>query len=88
VKVLFKKTFLKDLAAVPAQARPQIERFVFEEMPRIESIQAAGRIEKLKGHSGYYKTRFGDYRVGMWIEGDTVVFERVLHRKEIYRKFP
>ena len=88
MKVLFKKTFLKDLAAVPAKARPQIERFVFEEVPGIESIQAAGRIEKLKGYTGYYKARFGDYRIGLWIEGDTVVFERVLHRKEIYRKFP
>ncbi|MFL6234149.1 MAG: type II toxin-antitoxin system RelE family toxin [Thermoanaerobaculia bacterium] len=88
MKVLFKKVFLKDLAAVPAKMRPQIERFVFEEMPRIESVEAIGRVEKLKGYTGYYKTRFGDYRVGMRVEGDTVTFERVLNRKEIYRKFP
>jgi mRNA interferase RelE/StbE len=88
VKVLFKKIFLKDLAAIPARARPQIERFAFEEMPGIESIQAAGKIEKLKGYPDCYKIRFGDYRVGLRAEGETVIFERVLHRKEIYRKFP
>jgi mRNA interferase RelE/StbE len=79
---------LKDLAAIPAKVRSQIERFAFEEMLGIESIQAAGKIEKMKGYTGCYKTRFGDYRVGMRVEDETVIFERVLHRKEIYRKFP
>ncbi len=88
MKVLFKKAFLKDLAVVPSGTRSQIERFLFEEMPRIESIQAAGKIEKMKGYKDFYKTRFGDYRVGMRVEGETVTFERVLHRRDIYRKFP
>ncbi len=88
MKVLFKKVFLKDLAAIPTKPRLQIERFVFEEMPQAESVQETGRVEKLQGYSDYYKARFGDYRVGIRIEGDTVVFERVLNRKEIYRKFP
>lgn len=79
---------MKDLAAIPAKVRSPIEQFVFEEIPGIESIQAAGKVEKLKGHTGCYKTRFGDYRVGMRVQGETVIFERVLHRKEIYRKFP
>ncbi len=57
-------------------------------MPGLPSIQASGKAEKLKGYAGYYKTRFGDYRVGMRVDGETVTFERVLHRKEIYRKFP
>jgi mRNA interferase RelE/StbE len=88
VRILFKKVFLKDLAAIPSKVRTQIERFVFEEMPRTQSIQEVGKIEKMQGYAGYYKIRFGDYRVGMKVEGDTVIFERVLHRKEIYRKFP
>jgi mRNA interferase RelE/StbE len=88
VKILFKKVFLKDLAGIPSRVRVQIERFVFEEMPRTKSIQAVGKVEKMHGYSGYYKVRFGDYRVGMQVVGETVIFERVLHRKEIYRKFP
>ena len=88
MKVLYQKVFLKDLAAIPSKTRAQIERFAFEEVPRAESIEGTGRAEKLKGYSGFYKARFGDYRVGMRIEADIVTFQRVLHRKEIYRKFP
>ncbi len=88
MNVLFQKIFLKDLAAIPSKTRAQVEQFVFEDVPQAESVHAVGKIEKLQGYTGYYKARFGNYRVGMKIEGKTVTFERVLNRKEIYRKFP
>jgi len=88
MKVEYRKRFLKDLAEVPSHIRPAIERFVFEELPQADSRQVTGRIEKLKGHQGFFKVRFGDYRVGLSLSCDTVTLERVLNRKDIYRKFP
>ena len=32
--------------------------------------------------------RFGDYRAGLKLENDTLYFERILHRKEIYKFYP
>lgn len=29
-----------------------------------------------------------DYRIGFYLEGDTVVLSRILNRKDIYKKFP
>ena len=29
-----------------------------------------------------------DFRIGFYLEGDTVVLSRILNRKEIYKKFP
>ena len=57
-------------------------------MPSANTISEAGKIEAMKGYPNYYKVRFGSYRIGIKIEKDRVVFERVLHRKEIYRFFP
>jgi mRNA interferase RelE/StbE len=88
VKTSYRKRFLKDLASLPSQVRAQVEHFVFEEMPQAGSLQETGRAERMTGYPGCYKARFGSYRVGMVLEADTLVFERVLHRKEIYRKFP
>jgi mRNA interferase RelE/StbE len=42
----------------------------------------------MKGYPSYYKIRFGSYRVGIKLENEIVIFERALHRKEIYRYFP
>jgi len=88
MKVAYRKRFLKDLATLPSHIRPTIERFVFNELPAVDSLQAIGKVEKLKGQEGYFKIRFGEYRVGLSFSNDTVTLERVLNRKDIYRKFP
>jgi mRNA interferase RelE/StbE len=88
VKVRYRKKFLTDLARIPSDHRKAIEKFVFEEAPRLNSLSESGRVERMKGHKSCYKVRFRSYRVGLRLEDDTVCFERVLHRKEIYRFFP
>jgi mRNA interferase RelE/StbE len=88
VKVQYRKRFLKELAEVPAAQRREIEQFVFDEFIALQSISESGKIERMKGYPGFYKIRFGEYRVGLKLEGDTVILERVLHRKDIYRYFP
>ena len=88
MKVLYRKKFLKELAKIPYNVRKNIEKFVFEELPEADSIYAVGKIERMKGYNSFYKVRYGFYRIGIKIDNDTVILERVLHRKEIYRYFP
>ncbi len=88
MKVEYRKRFLKELAKIPASQRIEVENFVFDELPTLSRIAESGKIEQLKGYHGYYKIRFGDYRIGLHVEGDTLVLERALHRKDIYRYFP
>lgn len=84
MKVLYQKKFLKDLAAIPSTQRLKIENFVFETPFKLKSFEEL-KAEKMTGYKNYYKIRFGDYRVGFHFENETITFERVLHRKEIYR---
>lgn len=88
MRVRYQKAFLKELASIPPNLRARIEQFVFEELPQADSLEETGKAERMKGYPGFYKARFGDYRIGMRVEGGSVILERVLHRKDIYRKFP
>jgi len=89
MQLKFKKKFLKQLADLPGDIRTVIEEFVFVELPRYRNLADAGIIEKMRGYDGYYKARFGSYRVGMKQESDgTLAVLLVMHRKEIYRFFP
>jgi mRNA interferase RelE/StbE len=45
-------------------------------------------IKKLSGFPDAYRIRSGNYRIGMFLEGDKVIFARVAHRKDIYKIFP
>lgn len=88
MKVEYRKKFLKDLSKIPSQVRKEIEKFVFDNFSQMNSIFESGKVEKMKGYPTFYKIRFGPYRIGIRLENDTVIFERALHRKEIYRYFP
>lgn len=61
----------------------------------VAAIQAASALteipgaRRLSGGGGpRYRMRVGDYRLGFALEGDVVVLERFLHRREIYRRYP
>jgi mRNA interferase RelE/StbE len=88
LKTLYSKTFLKDLAKIPKNERVSIEIFAFETIVKSGSLSEIRKCEKLKGHQKYYKVRFGDYRLGLKQEGETLILERVLHRKDIYKYYP
>jgi mRNA interferase RelE/StbE len=45
-------------------------------------------LKKLKGGGNYYRLRIGDFRVGLSVEADKVIFVRVINRKDIYKYFP
>ncbi len=88
MKIFYRKIFLKELAKIPLKTRSKIEIFAFQDILELKKLSDLRKIEKMSGYTNYYKARFGDYRVGLKMEDDNIIFERVLHRKEIYRYFP
>lgn len=88
MKVDYRKRFLKELSKIPSPIRQEIETFVFDDIPALNNFSQCNKIERMKGYPHHFKVRFGSYRVGIKIEEDALIFERVLHRKEIYRYFP
>ena len=88
MKVSFKKSFIKDLKNLPKNIQEKIKKLVFEEIPNKNSLSEIPGVKKLKGADNYYRIRIGDYRIGFKYENGKIVFYRVLHRKQIYKKFP
>lgn len=89
MKVEYLPRFLKDLKALKSSAVFEtIHSLVFEEIPERETLDDISNLSKLKGHDDAFRIRVGDYRIGLFIDGETVTFARVLHRSEIYRYFP
>jgi len=88
MKVKFKNTFFKDLKKIPEGVRQQIERLVYVNIPDYDQFSDIRSIKKIEGYENYYRVRKGNYRIEFEKREDTLVFHRVLHRKDIYRYFP
>jgi mRNA interferase RelE/StbE len=88
MQVEFRKTFKQDLKGLKdGKALKRIQKAV-EEVELASTLSEIRNIKSLQGHENFYRIRVGDYRVGLFVEGETVAFVRVLHRKEVYRYFP
>lgn len=61
---------------------------VIGQVMEAESLEKISSIKKLQGYKEYYRIRIGDYRLGLRLENDSVIFERFLSRKDIYKYFP
>ncbi len=57
-------------------------------MENAENLDGFPNLMKLAGHKSAYRIRLGDNRVGIFIEKQTVVFARFVHRRDIYKLFP
>ncbi|MEB3215143.1 MAG: type II toxin-antitoxin system RelE/ParE family toxin [Nostocales cyanobacterium 94392] len=88
MNVEFRKSFEKDLSKIRDETLLQKIQAVIEEVENAENLLDVKNIKKLKADSDYYRIRIGDYRIGLTISDDAIVFVRALQRKDIYRYFP
>ena len=88
MKVDFRDSFTKDLKGVKEKGLLGRVREIIEAVEKTDSLTELPNLKKLKGGGNYFRVRVGDYRVGVALENDTVVFVRFLNRKDIYKHFP
>ncbi len=88
MKVVFLEKFSKDLDKLKDnKARQTIKNAILklEEAPTLHNVTG---LKRLKGEKDAYRLRAGNYRIGLYIHGETVEMARVAHRKDIYDFFP
>jgi len=88
LKVEFRKSFVKDLEGVATKSLKKSVKQTIEQVEQAQALHQIRHVKKLRGGEGYYRIRIGDYRMGLAVKTDTVVFVRFLHRKDVYRYFP
>ncbi len=88
MKIEIRKKFLIELSKIQPEVRSEIEDFIFEEFPANPSIKVWDNIAALKGNDSCKKIPFGDYRIGIKVKDNSVIFERIRHYHDIYRIQP
>jgi mRNA interferase RelE/StbE len=88
-RVEYTKRFLKELASFPKAVQQRAEMIVFQELNSTNPFEL-GYLEKMTGYPDKYKIRLGDYRIGIMMDKQTqtIICQRIAHRRDIYRVFP
>ncbi len=79
---------MKDLKNIKDKKVLQKVKVVIENVKIATKPAAVNHLKKLRSYETFYRTRIGDYRIGIEIINEEAIFARFLHRKEMYRFFP
>ena len=82
----YKNSFLKDLKKIKNKSiKIKIRNIItLAKENKLNTL----KIKKIIGYENFYRIRIGDYRLGISVTSNRIVFIRILHRKDIYKYFP
>jgi len=61
---------------------------VIAETKTATALSEIKHLRKMRGYATLYRVRLGDYRIGIEVVEDEIIYVRILHRKDVYRYFP
>ncbi|TRU52472.1 MAG: type II toxin-antitoxin system RelE/ParE family toxin [Microcystis aeruginosa Ma_QC_Ca_00000000_S207] len=88
MNIEFRKSFEIDLRNLKDRKIKRQIQAIIEEIESAKSLTELRNVKAIQGYRGCYRSRIGDYRLGLYLEQDIVALVRLLHRKEMYRYFP
>ena len=73
-------------AAAQARRLPKVIRnCILKLVKRLKDWPAISGVKRLTGNlAGWYRLRTGDYRLRFRVEEDTVIVDKIGHRKDVY----
>ena len=88
MEVIFLKKFSRDLDKIKQPKDLKSIAAVIELVKSVDIIEEVPGVKKLTGFEEAFRVRSGNYRIGVFVEGNIIQFARVAHRKDIYKIFP
>ncbi len=86
--IRYKVSFTRDLSRLKDVDLIRRIQQAVESVQQAEKLQDIPNLIKMQGGGDYYRLRVGEYRLGIGLADNVVVFVRCLNRKEIYKKLP
>lgn len=88
MKVIYSKAATKDVRKIKdRKIQQQIKEAVLL-LKKVDSIKDIPSITKMSGHKTAYRMRIGGYRLGFYLENNSVELARFAERSDIYKLFP
>jgi mRNA interferase RelE/StbE len=82
------KAFARDFRKLKSKELASLISEIIKQVSEASTPNEIPNLKKLSGYKSAFRIRIGDYRIGIIIERNTIIFVAFAHRKEIYKRFP
>ncbi|MCB0288350.1 MAG: type II toxin-antitoxin system RelE/ParE family toxin [Calditrichaeota bacterium] len=87
MNVGFKEQFLNDLQEISSQYALRGIRLTIRQVESAASPKDIGELKSIAKNGNYYSIAIGNYRLGLKLDANAVIFVRALHYRDILRFF-
>ena len=88
MKFKIERSFEKEFIKLQDKFLSESILSAIENVSSAKNINEIKNLKKLAGHKSAYRIRSGNYRIGIFIENNIVIFAAFDHRRDIYKRFP
>jgi len=88
MKLIYERHFLHDVKSIREITVKKNIHKTLDILRNSDDIMQLSQVKKIKGYKNAYRIRIGNYRLGFFVEKNTIILTRALHRKKIYKYFP
>ncbi|MCX6154478.1 MAG: hypothetical protein NT007_09980 [Candidatus Kapabacteria bacterium] len=88
MKIEFLSKFRKDLESIDDVRLHHKLLIIIREIESANKLSDITNVKKLVGFKNAYRIKIGEYRIGFYCENGIIELARLVHRKDIYKKFP
>lgn len=88
MKLVFTKAIAKDVRKLKDPKLISRVELALQQLKDSNSLDDIPNVKRLKGHPYAYRIRIGQYRLGFYVNENTLVLARFLKRNDIYKVFP
>jgi len=88
MKIKYLRSAQKDVKKIKDKKVQKNIRNEIALMKKASNIQELVNVKKLAGHPNAFRMRIGNYRLGFYLENDTILLARFVKRNDIYKLFP
>ena len=88
MNIIYTKAVTKDVRKIKDKKLISKITVVVKSLKEASSLDYLQSIKKMLGHPKAYRIRIGNYRLGFYLDNDTVILVRFLKRSDIYKVFP
>ncbi|MDT0648521.1 type II toxin-antitoxin system RelE family toxin [Autumnicola edwardsiae] len=88
MKIIYSRAISKDVRKIKDKSLQQDITKIINDLKAARSIKELKNTKKLIGFKDAYRIKIGKYRLGFFLEDDSIFLARLVKRGEIYKVFP
>lgn len=88
MNLVYTNSLTKDVRKIKDDSTKKLLLEVIHQIKSCDTVREISSVKKIRGYPNAYRIKIKNYRLGLYLDDETVILARFLKREDIYKIFP